>query len=75
MLDRIKEMLGIRNTVEDVEPDPNIARSRETGGADTERSDSASTTGTGRNDEFVGQVTGEDQGSDAETGAERRAGS
>ncbi len=73
MLDRIKEKLGIRETVEDVEPDPNIARTRPTGGADTEAGDSAGTTGTGRNDRFVGEVTGQDAGFDEETGAEKRA--
>lgn len=73
MLDRIKEKLGIRDTVEDVEPDPNIARTRRTGGADTDASDSASTTGTGRSDEFVGEIAGQDPGFDEETGAEKRA--
>ncbi len=74
MLDRIKEKLGIRKTVEDVEPDPNIARTRRTGGGDTENGDSASTTGTGRSDEFVGEIAGQDAGADEESGAERRAG-
>lgn len=74
MLDRIKDKLGIRDTVEDVEPDPNVARTRRTGGADTEEGDSASTTGTGQSDEFVGEIAGQDPGFDEETGAEKRAG-
>lgn len=73
MLDRIKDKLGMRDTVEDVEADPNIARTRATGGADTDAGDSASTTGTGSSDEFVGEIAGQDAGFDEETGAEKRA--
>ncbi|MEQ3554295.1 hypothetical protein WIS52_27840 [Pseudonocardia nematodicida] len=62
-----------RPPVEDVEPDPNLANSRAIGGADTERGDSAATTGTGRSGEFVGRVAGRDEGYAGETGAEARA--
>jgi hypothetical protein len=73
MLERLKDMLGLRRTVEDVEADPHIARTRRTGGADTERHDSAGTTGTGDSGDFVGEVAGQDEGFTGETGAEARA--
>jgi hypothetical protein len=73
VLDRIKDKLGIHDTVEDVEGDPNLANSRRTGGEEKDEIDSASTTGTGSSGEFVGQVAGQDPGFDEETGAEKRA--
>lgn len=73
MLERLKDKLGIRSTAEDVESDPNVARTRRAGGADTDDHDSASTTGTGRSREFVGEIAGQDPGFDEETGAEVRA--
>jgi hypothetical protein len=69
----------------DVAADPNVARSRETGGLDRDddarteprdgRSDpdGPSTTGTDENETFVGRVAGQDAGYAGETGAEARA--
>ena len=67
----------------DVAVDPNVARSRETGGVDEPRPEDAekagadrdgpSTTGTAENEEFVGRVSGQDAGYAGETGAEARA--
>ena len=64
----------------DVEVDPNVARSRETGGVDHDRKDhpedrrdAPSTTGTDENEQFVGRVTGQDAGYAGRTGAEARA--
>jgi hypothetical protein len=66
----------------DVEHDPQVARSREAGGVDPERSDrpddesvdadGGSTTGTDESEQFVGRVAGEDAGYSGETGAEAR---
>lgn len=68
----------MRGTSEpDVERDPNVARSRETGGrpgADRDTGDAATTTGTGENEQFVGRVAGQDDGFAGETGAEARSG-
>jgi hypothetical protein len=75
---------GMHNTSEpDVEVDPQVARSRDTGGVDPDRKDRAdprhgdpdgpSTTGTDENEEFVGRVAGQDSGFEGETGAEARA--
>jgi hypothetical protein len=62
----------------DVEPDPQIARSRDTGGvpdhpADSTEGDAPGTTGTGDGEEFVGRAAGRDLGYAGETGAEARA--
>lgn len=62
----------------DVESDPQIARTRETGGVpdhpdDHTEDDAVSTTGSGESDEFVGRVAGGDLGYAGETGAEARA--
>jgi hypothetical protein len=63
----------------DVEVDPQLARTRETGGvtdghpADRTEGDAPGTTGTGTAEEFVGRATGRDQGYAGETGAEARA--
>jgi hypothetical protein len=67
----------------DVAADPNVARSRETGGVDPGRKarpadehsdpDGPSTTGTDENETFVGRVSGQDAGYAGETGAEARA--
>lgn len=67
----------------DVAADPNVARSRETGGVDPDRKrrpdddavdpDGPSTTGTDENEKFVGRVAGQDAGYTGETGAEARA--
>ena len=63
----------------DVETDRNVARTRETGGADSRdhsggpEPDGSATTGTDENEEFVGRVAGQDAGYSGETGAEARA--
>jgi hypothetical protein len=63
----------------DVEVDPHLARSRETGGsadghpAGRAEGDTSGTTGTGEGEEFVGRVAGRDLGYAGETGAEARA--
>ncbi|RTL67792.1 MAG: hypothetical protein EKK42_13290 [Pseudonocardiaceae bacterium] len=77
MLDRLRSLFGKPRTAEDdVRPDPDVARTRETGGRDTEGGDSGSTTGVGRSEEFVGRAAGQDEGFAGETGAEvRRNGS
>lgn len=73
MFERIRALLGRPRTAEDdVRPDPAVARTREIGGRPTEEGDSAATTGTGESGSFVGQVSGQDAGMDAESGAEAR---
>jgi hypothetical protein len=61
-----------RPSEEDVDPDDAQALSRATGGAASDASDAASTTGTGESDTFAGRVAGQDVGYAEETGAERR---
>lgn len=59
---------------DDVARDPQIAGSRETGGVpDPSAPDQASTTGATPTPEFVGRVTGDEAGTEEESGAERRA--
>jgi len=58
---------------DDVEPDTAMARTRETGGGPGDDADKATTTGTGKSEEFVGRVAGQDEGDDRESGAEARA--
>ncbi|MGD9990650.1 hypothetical protein [Pseudonocardia sp.] len=73
MFDRLRSLFGKPRTAEDdVRPDPDVARTRETGGRVTEGGDSASTTGVGRSEEFVGRTAGQDEGFAGETGAEVR---
>ncbi|MBN9099372.1 MAG: hypothetical protein J0I49_14850 [Pseudonocardia sp.] len=74
MLDRLRALFGWPRTAEDVSPDTHTARTRETGGSARTDGDSATTTGTGRSEEFVGRVTGQDEGYAGETGAEARGG-
>ena len=62
----------------DIEADPQLARSRETGGVsahpdDRTEGDALGTTGTDENEEFVGRAAGRDLGYAGETGAEARA--
>jgi hypothetical protein len=65
----------------DVSADTHAARSRDAGGLDPEERSSAeerdrdaeSTTGTERNEQYVGRVAGQDAGYTGETGAEARA--
>jgi hypothetical protein len=73
MFDELKDKLGMKPTAEDVESDPGVARTRETGGSDRDDADTASTTGTGTSEEFVGRVSGQDEGAVGESGAEARA--
>jgi hypothetical protein len=57
---------------DDVAQDDAQALSRATGGGPSDESDAASTTGTGKSEDFVGRVAGQDVGYAEETGAERR---
>lgn len=58
---------------DDVDTDSRLANSRPTGGDSGDEGDSATTTGTGTNEEFVGRTAGQDEGYAGETGAEARA--
>jgi hypothetical protein len=74
MLDGLRRKLGLLPTAEeDVRADTATARTRETGGADRDDADSATTTGTGTSEEFVGRVAGQDEGAAGWSGAEARA--
>ena len=74
MFDKLREKLGTPPTAEDdVSADDHTARTRETGGADHDDGDSATTTGTGENEEFVGRVSGLIEGDAGWSGAEARA--
>jgi hypothetical protein len=71
----------------DVSADPHVARAREGGGLDPDERepggpgpgsarpdrDAEATTGSGRNEEYVGRAAGQDAGYTGETGAEARA--
>jgi len=57
----------------DVDTDDAVANARDTGGGEDTGGDSASTTGTGNTEEYVGRVAGQDEGYAGETGAEARA--
>jgi hypothetical protein len=72
MFERLRALLGRPRPAEDVRPDRHTARTRETGGPDRDDTDSAATTGTGRTEEYVGRVAGQDEGFAGETGAEAR---
>ncbi|MBC3192481.1 hypothetical protein H7X46_15555 [Pseudonocardia sp. C8] len=71
LLNRLLDRLRGRGPAEDVEPDPNLANARETGGAGAQGGDAPSTTGTGPAGTHVGRVSGSDEGA-GETGAEVR---
>lgn len=58
---------------DDVAVDDHLANSRKTGGDPGDGGDSATTTGTGESEEFVGRVGGQDEGYAGETGAEARS--
>ena len=74
MFEKVRDALGRPATAEDdVEPDPGVARTRETGGGSGDTGDQATTTGTGTSEEFVGRVSGQDEGDVGESGAEARA--
>lgn len=57
----------------DAPADLGVAASRPVGGDAEARGDASSTTGSGRNEEFVGRVAGQDVGYAGCTGAEARA--
>ena len=71
-LKRMVDRLRGHGPAEDVEPDPNVATARPTGTGSSEAGDAAATTGTGATGEYVGRVTGHDEGFAGETGAEAR---
>lgn len=75
MFDELKNKLGLRPGPgeDDVAGDDHLAGSRATGGADGGTGDAASTTGTGGSEEFVGRVSGQDDGAERISGAEARA--
>jgi len=81
MLDSVKRLVARRRAdrkagidrESDVAADARLAQSRATGGLRSDQPDAGATTGTGRNDLFVGRVAGDDVGSGDETGAEVRA--
>ena len=74
MLERLRDLFGKPRTAEDdVRPDPDVARTRQTGGRAADDGDSTSTTGVGRSEEFVGRAAGDDEGYAGETGAEARS--
>ncbi len=58
---------------DDVATDDKLANSRKTGGDPGDGGDSATTTGTGASEEFVGRTAGQDEGYAGETGAEARS--
>ena len=72
MLKRLLDRLRGRGPVEDVEPDPNLANTRATGGMPSQAGDAATTTGTGATGGYVGRIAGQDEGFAGETGAEAR---
>jgi hypothetical protein len=61
------------DTEDDVDTDDKLANSRATGGGSDTGGDSETTTGTGGSEEFVGRVSGQDEGYAGETGAEARS--
>ncbi len=75
MFDKLQDKLGLRRSQgeDDVAGDGHLAESRATGGDDGDDGDAASTTGTGASEEFVGRVSGQDDGAERLSGAEARA--
>jgi hypothetical protein len=75
VFDRLQEKLGMTpsDDEDDVAGDGHLAESRATGGSDGDTGDAASTTGTGASEEFVGRVSGQDDGAERQSGAEARA--
>ncbi|HEY0814009.1 MAG TPA: hypothetical protein VGE11_12080 [Pseudonocardia sp.] len=75
MFDKLRDKLGFHPSAneEDVAGDEQLSQSRETGGVDGGTGDAASTTGTGESEEFVGRVSGQDDGAERTSGAEARA--
>jgi hypothetical protein len=75
VLDKLREKLGTHPSTgeDDVAGDDRLAESRATGGLEGDTGDAASTTGTGASEEFVGRVSGQDDGAERVSGAEARA--
>lgn len=75
LFSKLKDRLGLGSPrgEDDVATDDNVAGSRDEGGLDGGSGDAASTTGTGRSEEFVGRVAGQDDGAERVSGAEVRA--
>jgi hypothetical protein len=78
VFDKLQEKLGMNPSrdEDDVAGDDHLAESRATGGSDGDTGDTgdaASTTGTGASEEFVGRVSGQDDGAERQSGAEARA--
>lgn len=75
MFDKLRDKLGLHPSggESDVAGDDHLAENRATGGLDGEAGDAASTTGTGPSEEFVGRVSGQDDGAERISGAEARA--
>jgi hypothetical protein len=75
MFDKLRDQLGLHPsaTEEDVAGDERLSESRASGGLDGDTGDASSTTGTGPSEEFVGRVSGQDDGAERLSGAEARA--
>jgi hypothetical protein len=75
MFEKLRDKLGLDPSVseDDVAGDDHLAQSRATGGNDGGTGDADSTTGTGESEEFVGRVSGQDDGAERLSGAEARA--
>jgi hypothetical protein len=75
VFDKLQEKLGMKSPrgEDDVPGDDHLAESRTTGGLDGDTGDAASTTGTGKSEEFVGRIAGQDDGAERLSGAEARA--
>ncbi len=75
MFEKLKQMLGHRpdQGEDDVAGDGHLTESRATGGLAGDGGDAASTTGTSASGEFVGRVSGQDDGAERISGAEARA--
>lgn len=80
MFEKLQRKLGLDDAgrqgpdrEDDVADDHELAQSRDTGGDGSGPGDAESTTGTGSNEEFVGRVSGQDDGAERLTGAEARA--
>ncbi|MBA3908081.1 MAG: hypothetical protein H0X35_15595 [Pseudonocardiales bacterium] len=74
MFEKLRDVFNRPPTAEDdVQADPNVARTRESGGGPGDDGDKATTTGIGTSGDFVGRIAGQDAGDDRESGAEARA--
>lgn len=75
MFEKLQEKMGLNrpDREDDVADDAGLAQSRDTGGSGDGTGDAGSTTGTATSEEFVGRVSGQDDGAERLTGAEARA--